>query len=179
MSSGKFVLRLDPLLHKELKEEAKLAKKSLNAVCVDRLLRGHSASAGLSSDLLKIKVKFNPIAIVLFGSTARGEATSSSDIDLLIVFDESKTINREHYSQWDQLLKNSKISPQFVHLPNTKEPIGSLWLEAAVDGEILYDRNNIAKRTLIDIRSQISKGCYVKKESHGHPYWLRQEANAK
>lgn len=177
MVSGKFVLRLDPQIHKVLKEEAKLKGCSLNTLCESKL-QGLTVSPWheITSKIVKI---FNPNGIILFGSTARGEQKPSSDIDLLVVMPKSTLINRTLYYQWDKEFQfNDKISPQFVHLP-TRSEIGSIWLECSIDGEILYDPKGDIKRSMQIIRQLISQGVYQQKISHGHSYWVRQAKNAK
>lgn len=179
MLSGKFVLRLDPKTHRSLKAEAKARGESLNSLCC-RKLQGPVITEGADMNA-RIIQEFAPEGIVLFGSVARGEATAKSDIDLLIVLPKTQPISRQLYQRWDQIFHadGDKYSPQFVHLPQTNEVIGGIWLETALDGEILYDQNKAVKSALIRIRSQIAEGRYLRKVSHGHSYWIRQEPDAK
>ncbi len=178
MLSGKFVLRLDPQLHRALKDEAKKTGESLNSYCLKKI------SQPLNSDfsllVQKIVSCFHPIGVVLFRSVARGEATATSDVDLLIVMPPSVSITRELYTSWEKKLSPSdQFSPQFVHLPPGDSAVGSIWLETSLDGEILYDKDHILKKTFINIRSQIAQGRYLRKISHGHAYWIRQDVDAK
>lgn len=174
MLSGKFVLRLDPLLHKALKEEAKKLGESLNTLCLRKITQ--SAPSLHSAVIGAIVAEFNPLGIILFGSAARGEARQSSDIDLLIVLDSSVPIHRSLYQRWDQALpKDSKYSPQFVHRPLQEESIGSIWLESALEGEVLYDKEDLMKNELVQIRSKIAAGQYQRKTSHGQAYWIRKD----
>lgn len=179
MLSGKFVLRVDPKLHKELKEEAQEQGESLNALCVKRLLGSRKESRWC--DIVEvIKDEFRPTGIVLFGSVARGDATEKSDIDLLIVLEDAESIDRDKYKRWDKVVSfNRPYSPQFVHLPRASEPIGSIWLETSIDGEVLYDPSGTLEKTFRNIRLKIAEGLYQRKESHGHAYWVRQGDNAK
>ncbi len=178
MLSGKFVLRIDPAMHRALKQEAKSQGESLNSVCLRRL-QGFKNS-NWSSIVDPILQKFSPLGIVLFGSAARGDATEKSDIDLLIVLPGEQKISRDLYQLWDQEFKKyEKYSPQFVHLPKTGDIFGSIWLETAIEGEILYDSHHDIKNMLIKIRQQIAEGIYIRKTSHGHSYWIQQEAHAK
>ncbi|MEY4617321.1 MAG: hypothetical protein RJB66_2281 [Pseudomonadota bacterium] len=175
--SGKFVLRLDPKTHSKLKKEAQAKGESLNSLCLQKLL-----GVGISpwqKIVTKVVDHYKPLGILLFGSTARGEATTKSDIDLLIVMPSSVTINRSLYSLWDQEFKDDpKISPQFAHLPDL-DAVGGIWLEASIDGEILHDPDGELKTALQSIRVFIAEGIYQRKMSYGHPYWKRQDTNAK
>lgn len=177
MLSGKFVLRIDPKMHKSLKEEAKEKGESLNALCLSKI--SQSSNLLHASALTAIITEFSPRGVVLFGSAARGEARASSDIDLLIVLEDSTPIDRDLYKRWDKIMGgNSKYSPQFVHLPSVRGDIGSLWLECSIEGEILFDREYSLKNELVRIRSQIADGHYQRKLSHGHAYWIKKESYA-
>jgi predicted nucleotidyltransferase len=177
MVSGKFVLRLDPEIHSALKKEALAKGESLNSLCLQKL-KGCLTNPW-QGVIERVVQHFNPLGIVLFGSKARGDDTSESDIDLLIVLQKKISINRSLYRQWDSEFKAvEKFSPQFVHFPNEDE-IGGIWLEAAIDGEILYDSEAEVKRTLRSIRALIANGVYQRKMSYGHPYWKRRDSDAK
>lgn len=183
MLSGKFVLRLDPRTHKALKNEARTRGESLNSVC-QRKLRSHGGSQGNSQwneVCERVVSEFAPRGIVLFGSVARGEETKGSDVDFLVVLPEDQVLSRDLYRRWDQIFLKEKreLSPQFVHLPQVSGPLGSIWLEVAIEGEILYDSNSALRSVLFKIRSQIAEGNYLRKVSHGHPYWVRQDLDAK
>jgi len=174
MLSGKFVLRLDQRLHQRLKEEAKSQGSSLNTLCLKKL--SQSASSPHAEVLSSIVDTYQPLGVVLFGSAARGESRESSDIDLLIILDASTPINRDLYQKWEKALpKATKYSPQFVHISPQNDSIGGIWLESSLEGEILYDRDKIVKNEMIRIRSVIADGKYLRKASHGHAYWVKQE----
>jgi predicted nucleotidyltransferase len=171
MESGKFVLRLNPELHKSLKAEAKTSGESLNSLCIKKLLS--VSSTPWTNTLKEIITTYDPLGIILFGSYARGEDTKSSDIDLLIVLDKKSSIERSLYQKWDQLKNISdKFSPQFVHLVESDEVVGGIWLEASLDGEVLFMKDASVKSCLNRIRKEISQGVYQRKTSHGHPYWV-------
>ncbi len=165
---------MNPGIHRSLKEEAELLGESLNSLCIKKLLGEHSKYAKIPSQ--KIAHRFSPLAIALFGSTVRGEARDSSDIDLLIVLNSNQVVARNLYATWDEVFsQEDRLSPQFVHLPKSGAPLGSLWLEVALESEILYDPTETLQRTLREIRQKIAEGLYQRKTSHGHPYWISQE----
>ena len=76
--SGRFVLRLDPVLHAELRREAAVRGISLNAHCVQMLTAAAGVSPGFegSADTVRRATELmgeSLIGIVVFGSWARGE----------------------------------------------------------------------------------------------------------
>lgn len=178
MLSGKFVLRLDPELHRLLKAEAERRGESLNTLCVSKIKGVGPAEAPPFLDL--ILRRFKPVAVIQFGSSVRGQHTAASDIDLLIVLPADRPISRQLYADWDEVVGRTadQVSPQFTHLPAKGRPIGSLWLEVAIEGEILYSRGPEVKEALRRIRSSIARGDYTRKSSHGQSYWVRRESDA-
>lgn len=174
--SGKFVLRLDPEHHLKLKRQAQAKGLSLNQ-WINRLLQSERQpnQIQLNAEIIHQEFRESLLGVILFGSVARGEALDSSDLDLLIVLRDECPIQRNLYQRWDSKILprlSEKVSPQFSHLPNL-ESISSLWLEVALEGEILFDPTQQLKVTLIEIRRRISEGQYHRKISHGHPYWMR------
>ncbi|MEW5936979.1 MAG: nucleotidyltransferase domain-containing protein [Candidatus Thermoplasmatota archaeon] len=92
----------------------------------------------------RIKVKYKPQKIVLFGSYARGTATEDSDIDLLIV----KETKKPFHKRWaevcravSELRKGVGFSP-FVITPDELKKrlsIGDPFLEEIMnEGKVLY-----------------------------------------
>ncbi len=175
-SSGKFVLRVEPELHARLTQEADKVSLSLNEFC-KRALEGAVGHLGSGSPLVaearRILKGMPLLGVVLFGSQARGEALASSDTDLLLVMDSSVRLSPLLYRRWDEVAETPTLSPHFVHLPTSVDELGSLWLEVALEGRVLFDTDRRVARFLADIRGQISSGRYVRKMTHGHPYWIR------
>ncbi|RMF27351.1 MAG: nucleotidyltransferase domain-containing protein [Chloroflexi bacterium] len=110
------------------------------------------------------------IAVVLFGSRARGDATPASDWDLLVI---TRDLPARHLDRY-RLLK--------AHLPPTwrgrvsiltKTPtefeatLPPLYLDIALDGVILYDPSGYARMRLQALRRLIEiKG--LRREKRGH-----------
>jgi predicted nucleotidyltransferase len=115
------------------------------------------------------------LAVILFGSTARGEERDSSDIDLLIVVSPATPLTRGLYALWDEHMPEERYSPHFVHLPGRDIDAGSIWYEAAVDGIVLYEAGRRVSRFLIGIRRKIAAGALERKTAYGHPYWVKRE----
>lgn len=192
-ASGRFVVRVPSDLHRQLKRVADEAGSSLNALCVRLLKDGSRESLGTGDvgciEYLPLASSRQAVAslsaflgdrlvgVVLFGSVARGDSVPSSDIDLLAVVSPVVEITRDLYDGWDsrapEALIVDRISVQFVLLPSKPEVAGSLWLETAMDGVVLYDPSLEVSRFLADLRRWVASGGAIRKIVHGHPYWVR------
>jgi len=182
--SGKFLLRTGAALHARLAAEAKAAGRSLNEHCV-RLLSGDApgdrlAALGLDKAVLEALLAafpVRPIAVVLFGSCARGAEMASSDVDLLIVLPPGTRISRELYRDADRVLDAAACvrepSPHVVALPEDAATAGGLWLEAAMDGAVIIDEDGRTSALLGRLRGAVAGGEVQRKLVHGHPYWVR------
>ena len=112
-------------------------------------------------------------------AAARGDATETSDVDLLIVLESAARIERPLYDQWDRVLRSrgrrsdDQVSPQFAALPPSPEAAGGLWLEVAREGIVLHDRDGRLAKFLISLRDFVASGAATRKTVHGHPYWVR------
>jgi len=192
-----FVLRTPVTLHKLLQSEAFKRSISLNNLCCQLLSAGltpnvEDINSGLANSPLKVAV--DKIAsffsrelcgLVLFGSRARGEAWRNSDFDLLILLEKSSTIDRALYRRWDELGISDEFSPHFVHQPRVKKipsqgpadmtqdtsPLNAIFLEAALEGRILYDKNSSIAELMHQIRFKIAAGQFVRNFVHGQPSW--------
>jgi hypothetical protein len=189
--SGRFVLRVSPALHRRLRDCARGDGVSLNALCVRLLDAGLSlgsggsarAAAGLDPGLLDAVAREwagELVGVAFFGSAARGEATETSDIDLLVVLEPGTRIERSLYDRWDGILRSrgrpadDRVSPQFVALPPSPEDAGGIWLEVAREGIVLFDREAGLARFLIALRDLVAEGGVTRRKVHGHPYWVRE-----
>jgi predicted nucleotidyltransferase len=121
---------------------------------------------------------------VLFGSMAKGIETDTSDCDLLLVLSSDSSISRSLYKKWDEevldkitltMSKGREISPHFVRFTNNFEDIHSLWLEVAISGIVLWSHDLETELLLQKIRLAIANGRFVRKTTHGQPYWIRNE----
>lgn len=190
--SGKFVVRLPPQVHQQLKSESLKRGLSLNELCQERLSsHTHVQPQRLSPlpDIVLTQILDNakklqlPIqGILLFGSFARGEQSENSDIDLLIILSNEKIIERALYQDWDLAFSDHRfygsheINPHFVYLPEDPKNCGSLWLECALEGMLIFETKeaNIQKKVL-QIRNLIAQGRWRRKYAHGHPYWTEEK----
>lgn len=185
-ASGRFLLRLTPALHGQLKRLSRQQGLSLNQLCERILSQAVAQESGWLDRSLREKIqrRWTPAlkGIVLFGSQARGTASPESDTDLLLVLDSQSSIERELYRQWDELMQGQAdtthlgLSPQFVKLPERWEEAGSLWLEVALDGKILWESDHDVSKLITQLRKQIASGCLQRKLAHGQPYWVRKDS---
>jgi predicted nucleotidyltransferase len=114
------------------------------------------------------------VGLISHGSAARGEASTSSDVDVLVIVEGGVPLTRDAYRRWDAEgadANDSNIDAHFVHLPEDPRSAGGVWCEAAIDGVVLADSRGLVARALRDVRRAISEGRLVRKTAHGQPYW--------
>ena len=177
--SGRFVLRLDPGLHARLREEAATRGISLNAHCARRLVAPGGVSPGFEDAVDTVRragelMGESLIAVVVFGSWARGELADTSDVDVLIVIDGDVPITRELYRRWDEsptAWGGRTVDPHFVHLPPPRMTPTGLWAEVAVDGIVLHDPRHRLFPRLAALRRTLAEGRLRRKTIHGAGYW--------
>lgn len=100
------------------------------------------------------------IAVVLFGSRARGEASGTSDWDLLVIaeglppkaFDRSLYLKEFLPSQCRGSISILAKTPEQFH-----GAVSSLFLDIALDGQILYDPRGFASELLHGLRRRIQQ----------------------
>ena len=181
-ASGKFVLRVGPQLHDKLRKLGHAQGSSLNTLCKEIL----ESYMGLSNEdpytqewieLIKQTWKRKLSGLVFFGSYARGDTHSASDMDLLIVLKSHIKPNRNQYKVWDKISEKlpNILSPHFVSLPQDYQNIGSLWYEVALDGTILWEEDKKISSVLRAIRHKIAAGNIIRKVTDGHPYWIKKK----
>jgi uncharacterized protein len=176
-ASGRFVLRLPPALHAELRGAARHSGVSLNEYCVRALAAPGTDPAGPGATVAARATSLfgsDLVGILLFGSWARGEATATSDIDALVVLEASRPITRALYREWDRIpLRHDgrAIEVHLLAMPTPDGDPGTVWLEAALDGIVVLDRDGRVARHLGRVRRDIAAGGRVRRRVHGQPYW--------
>lgn len=93
----------------------------------------------------RIARDFDPLRIILFGSHARGDATSDSDIDLLVVLAEAPD-QRQAAIEIRRALRDLPVSKDIVvttpdEIARRGDLIGPVLRPALRDGKVLYERN--------------------------------------
>ncbi len=115
------------------------------------------------------------VAVVLFGSKARGDAQAGSDWDIFVV---AKDLPRSVYKRNERLLSclPAEWRPRVSLVAKTPEEFEAslppLYLDLATDGVILYDTDEYMRRKLALIRRKIGeRGLY--RERRGKDFlWL-------
>lgn len=179
-ASGRFLLRIPPGLHEALRRAAQDAGLSLNEYCARKLAAPARAVQGPAVDVVtRAAEQFGEdlVGVLVFGSWARGEATDTSDVDILIVVDPRVRVVRSLYRPWDEAgealtWNGCRLEIHLVNLPDTAEPPGSLWAEAALEGIVLYDRGFELARCLMAFRQGIAAGVVRRRSVQGQPYWV-------
>ncbi|MBE2235299.1 MAG: nucleotidyltransferase domain-containing protein [Anaerolinea sp.] len=93
----------------------------------------------------RIARDFDPLRIILFGSHARGDATSDSDIDLLVVLAEAPD-QRQATIEIRRALRDLPVSKDIVvttpdEIARRGDLIGPVLRPALREGKVLYERN--------------------------------------
>jgi predicted nucleotidyltransferase len=178
-ASGRFLLRIPPGLHAALRSAAAESGLSLNDYCVRKLSAPVGNLAALEGGVRTVEraaALFGErlVGIAAFGSWARQQAASASDVDLLVVVEPSAALTRELYRAWDEepvAWDGRRVEPHFVHLPEEGRVAAGLWAEVALDGIVLFERGLRVSMRLARVRRDIVAGRIVRKVSHGQPYW--------
>ena len=189
------LVRLPRGLHRRLRDGARRARVSLNHYCSALLSAEPAQSAPRTDGCFSLAARPEDCSldlqllveglcrefgealegVVLFGSWARGRAGAASDIDLLAAFAEGTEIDRDYYGRWrPPRMGGHEISPLFVQLPNQADEMRGLWLEAALDGIVIFDRRLNVSRYLAHVRGRVARGHVRRMTAQGHPYWVHE-----
>ncbi len=178
--SGRFIVRVDPGLHASLRDAARDAGTSLNRYCARKLA---APASTLDGEAVAIVQRGSTIlgdsllGIVAFGSWTRGDESPSSDLDVLLVADDSFAITRDLYRKWDTEPPLSwhghPVSPHFVHMRPGCDPASGFWAEVALDGLVVFDPEWVVSRYLVTLRRRISDGEIERRVAGGRVYWVR------
>jgi predicted nucleotidyltransferase len=176
-ASGRFVLRLPPALHASIRDAARQAGLSLNEYCVRVLASAPGAAVGPGGSVMaRAAAAFGDelVGIVVHGSWARGEAMAASDVDVLLVLEPTSRVTRATYATWDLeplTYEGRDVDVHFATLPDEEADPGPMWLEVAIDGIVMSDRDHRIARYLTAVRRRIAAGAWTRHLAHGHPYW--------
>jgi predicted nucleotidyltransferase len=113
-------------------------------------------------------------SLALFGSAAREEETEESDIDFFAIIE---NLPKSHFQR--SLLFNRLSALNFRRhvLIIAKTPaefesnFSSLYLDLAVDGEIIYDTDDFLKESFKKIRKIIDRAGLERKRNNGNFFW--------
>ena len=173
------LLRLPADLHARLTASARNDGLSFNEYCV-RQLTAPPLAADNTGPRTKVVTQGlsqfggHLLGAIVMGSWARGDSAAASDIDVLLVLSHDTPLNRNLYRRWDetpQTIDGRAVDVHFVHLPDAGAPPTTVWCEAAVDGQVWYDRHGSVGARLAEVRRAIANGQVVRTFVHGQPYW--------
>lgn len=186
-----FLVRAPKRLFKALKSNAQKQEISLNKLCIKLLDTKHYShditpilsSGSFAEEINKyLEDEILPsfadlvVGVVLFGSAARGTMRLNSDVDLLIVLKEGVRLDRDYYSKLKfKTINGHVVSPIIVSLQPSDVTLGSIWIEASLDGCILFDTEFKIARRFANLRSKILSGELVRNFSYGVPYWTHKQ----
>jgi predicted nucleotidyltransferase len=177
-ASGRFVVRIPPGLHESLRRAAAEAHLSLNEYCVRKLAASGSLEEPIFEVVERAAEQFGArlVGLVAFGSWARGDLTDESDVDLLVVVEQSVAIVRPLYRPWDEhrlSWDGRPVEVHIVHLPEPGETPRGFWAEAALEGIVLFERGLTLSRRLVEIRRRVAAGEISRRHAHGRAYWVQ------
>jgi uncharacterized protein len=114
------------------------------------------------------------IAVVLFGSRARGDALADSDWDLLVLAENLPENPFDRQLFFGRLMP-SHVAAAIVVLAKTPKEfeayLPSLYLDIALDGQILYDPSGYATDRLATLRRLIQEAGLYRKRSEAGDTW--------
>lgn len=122
------------------------------------------------------------IAIILFGSQTRGDEKPESDWDFFVIAKELSERPLERHLALKRILPEACRARACLLVREPEEfeaHVPSLYLDVALDGEILYDPNGYAAEKLSFLRSLMDRlGLYRKHTSAGDVWrWSKEPSS--
>lgn len=144
----------------------------------------------LNNYLSRIKEDFGEdvISVILFGSVARGKWTLESDIDLLLIFsNDSTNLTKRlkkilfNFYEFNQLIdkEGNQLYGIIQEVPLLQQDLNNfrtLFYDIAIDGILIFDRNNVGLEFINRIKRRIKdkglKRIFLGEEDF---YWKRKD----
>jgi hypothetical protein len=121
-------------------------------------------------------------SVAVFGSLARGDATPSSDIDVLLVIeglpkkigerqDEISKLKLQFYGLREHWLLAVPISP-LLYTPDEAGDFHNVYLDMTRHVVVLLDRNNLLTKKLAELSYRLKELESERRELDGKPVWV-------
>jgi hypothetical protein len=122
------------------------------------------------------------VSAALFGSLARGNATPSSDIDILLIIeslpkrvgerqDEISKLKLQFYTLPEHWLLAAPISP-VLYTPDEARDFHDIYLDMTRHVVILFDRDNLLTKKLAELSTRLHELKSERHELDGKPIWV-------
>jgi predicted nucleotidyltransferase len=121
------------------------------------------------------------VAVVLFGSRARGEASSESEWDLLVIAEGLPQRPFQRHLFLKRLLPVRYRGAISVLAKTPKEfeaRLPSIYLDISLDGQVLYDPSGYATERLAALRRIIKDSGLYRERTEAGDVWLWQRVNS-
>lgn len=117
--------------------------------------------------------------LILFGSVARGESDSRSDLDLLILWEDVDLPLRERYVMFYKLASRyfkvgkglTVLDVEYARFVNLKK-INPLFLNIIFDAIILYDKHGKLNAFISETREKLAKTGLTRVRKGRFYYWV-------
>lgn len=115
------------------------------------------------------------ISLVIFGSYSRGDFTTYSDLDILIILNQCGEKYRERLDEFFKMV--DKLNLPFEVFPviltkNEAERFHPLYLDVLSNHLIVHDKDGFFRKILNKIESIKKEGAIEEKVLNGKKYWV-------
>lgn len=122
------------------------------------------------------------VSSAVFGSLARGNATSTSDIDVLLVIERLPPALSDRYDEFAKIgrlfrakrRRGEPISPisPVLYTPDEASSFHSIYLDMTRHAIVLLDRKNLLQGKLAELSRRLEELGSRRLEVHGKPVWI-------